>query len=456
MLVAFGVAVASCADVLDVRTTRYLASTDSRCVGTLRVRLLVDLTGPTRDVAESTGKGFTDHLHAIDAEGGIRGCRIDLVEADSKYDVETALSEYRDWASRPEWDEVSTIFGPDTRVTKALAPLTAADGKVFLTSALNGALAAPTAVEQQIDVPTLSGNFIEATVPVRKSGPGYPSVFFHGTDYTTQARIAMSFAWKNGAKRVGFFACTTSDFCTDPVDGAKTFLPELGGTKVGRDLAIELEDDEAAVEAKIDAYAREELAHAADDSTYEPVDWIWFGNTRSTLAYVGKALAVVKDSLGYAPRVITNNWGIDEQLYEECGDDCAGMYGLHPYPMFDDPSVPGMDRLVEVHHAARKAEGESVTAHATVHYVGGYLAVATWRAAVEATLDEGLAPNGPNLKAALERFSQRSIETMTLSFSPEDHRPQSSARLYTLDVGGRISPVGRDLSIALQPEWLGW
>src|SRR5207244_3303714 len=99
---------------------------------------------------------------------------------------------------------------------------------------------------------------------------------------TTAARVAMTFVWKRGARRVAFFACTSTAFCTDAVDGAKTFLPTLG-TRIGRDLAIEIDDDEATIERKLDAYFRAELDHRAQDPSYVPVDWIWFGNQRTGL-----------------------------------------------------------------------------------------------------------------------------------------------------------------------------
>src|SRR5205807_4215571 len=132
----------------------------------------------------------------------------------------------------------------------------------------------PMPVQHDVGVPSLSGSFADATIPVSKKSPGYPFLFFQGTDYTTSARVAMNVAWKRGAKRVGFFACTTSAFCTDPVDGAKTFLPLLGSIQVGRDLAIELSDDEPTIATKVGAYLRAERDHVAQDASYAPVDWI--------------------------------------------------------------------------------------------------------------------------------------------------------------------------------------
>lgn len=457
---ATSIALAGCADVLDIRTSRFVADagpTNGQCEGTLRVRVLYDMTGSTRDVGIPAGKGVVDHLRAIDAAGGIRGCRLDVLEGDTHYDVESTLAVYRDWQQRPEWREVSTIFGQGTPMTQAIGPLAAEEKKLLMTTAFNGELATPVSSEHDVGVPSVNNSFAEAVVPTRKRSPGYPFVFFQGTDYTTAARIAMNFVWKRGAKRVAFFACSTSAFCTDPVDGGKTFIGVLGGTRVGRDLAIELDEPEASIEQRVEAYLREEVAHAAADPTYVPVDWIWFGNTRATLARLGRALARIAQRVPLVPKLVTDNWGVDEQLHRDCGDACAGIHGVQPFPVFGDGSAAGMAKLVEIHHASRAAEGLPADAYAQVQYVYGYVAVSTWRAAVEAALDAGLPISGENLRVALEHFQQRSIDGLaTLSYSAVDRRPQSSARVYVQGASGKLEQVGQPISISLQSDWLGW
>jgi hypothetical protein len=447
-----------CADVVGIRTTRYLVAPAERpCQGTLHVRVLYDMTGNTRDVGVTAGKGVVDHLRSLDAAGGIRGCPIELDVADTAYDVSVTLAAYQRWAAQPHWAEVSTIFAQGTPMTQAIGPLAVRDAKLVVTTAFNGELAAPIPTTRNVDVPSLSNGFAAATLPVTKTSPGYPVLFFQATDYTTSARIAMSYVWKSGAKRVGFFACTKSAFCTDPVDGAKSFLRDLGGIEPGRDLAIELDDDEATIQQKTTQYFDEERAHGAADPTYAPVDWIWFGNTRATLAMLGRALATVKASQGMAPNVITDNWGLDEQLIDDCGAPCIGYYGVQPYPAFGDLSVAGMSNLLAVHADGRSRDGDPPTAHAAASYVYGYVAVAAWRAAVEAVLDTGAPIRADTLTHAFESFHGLSLDGLaTLSYSSADHRPQSTARVYVLAADGRLTPIGQPAAIALRPEWLGW
>jgi len=443
---------AGCENVLGIRTSRFLAE-GGTCTGTLRVRVLYDMTGSTKDVGIPAGKGVHDHLLALQKSGGLRGCPIDVEIADTKYDVQTTIAAYRAWAARPDFPEVSTIFVQGTPMAEALGPLAAQDGKIVVSTAFNGALAAPAPVQHDVGVPTLNGSFALATLPVQKKSPGYPFVFFQGTDYTTSARVAMNVAWKRGAKRMGFFACTTSAFCTDPVDGAKTFIPLLGTIQVGRDLPIELDDDEPTIAQKVAVYFQAERDHAAQDASYVPVDWIWFGNTRRTLALVGKALAAVPEH----PQIITDNWGLDEALRAECGDACTGVLGVQPFPAYGDLSASGMQRLIDIHDAQRKADNEPTAEYAQVQYVYGYVATLAWRTAVESAIDAGQQPTGATLRAAFESWNAQPLDGLaSVTYTPSDHRPQSSARLYQLDASGKLTLVGQPISISLQPDWLGY
>lgn len=432
------------------------APSAQRCSGVLHVRVLFDQTGPTRDVNLDTAQAILDYLEDLRAHGGLRGCSIEIEVADTKYDVETALAAYRTWRAGPHWASVSTVFGGGTAVIQALGPLAAEDKKVLVSLAYGGVLGTPLPVSRSVEIPSLSSSFVEATLPVAKRSAGFPYVFFPGTDYATSARVAMSFAWKRGAKRVGFFACSTTAFCTDPVDGAKTFLPNLG-TRIGRDLAIELDDDEATIERKLDDYFTVELRHAKEDKSYAPVDWIWFGNQRTGLARLGRALQRVRQRMKLDVNIIANNWALDESITEACGSDCTGFFGVQPLPAFGDGTASGMPRLLELHRTRRAAMNDAPTKHTTAAYVAGYVAAQAWRDAVENVVDAGQPVTGDNLRAAYERFRQKSIDGFaTLTYSPTDHRPQAAARVYVLGPTGTLDKVGQPLSIELKDDWLGW
>lgn len=282
-------------------------------------------------------------------------------------------------------------------------------------------------------------------------------MFFQGTDYTTAARVAATFAWRQGARRMAFFYCSRSAFCTEPVDGAKTFLKALGGTEIGRDLFIELDDDAATIERKVLAFFQKEKAHKAAEPSYEIADWIWFGNTSTNTAALGKALAKARAQFGLQVQLIGNNWSVDESLYGQCGEPCVGFYVVQPFALFGDLTASGTARMLADFAKYRQVDGEAKDAHRMVQYVYGRVAVATWKLAVERVIDRGLPVTGPNLRAVLEDMRNVDVEGFaTIGYSAADHRPQSSARVARVDRRGQLEPIGQPLSLSLQAGWLGW
>ncbi|HEX4418196.1 MAG TPA: ABC transporter substrate-binding protein [Kofleriaceae bacterium] len=430
---------------------------DTPCPAPIRVRVLYDMTGSTKEVGTAAGKGEYDYLRAINAAGGIRGCKLDIDIQDTQYDKHASLEVYRRWKQRPDWPEVSTVFLQGTPITQALGPLASDEHKVVISSAFAGEFAAPAPISVEVAVPSLNGAFAEASVLVRKQSLGYAYVFFQGIDYTTAARVAANFAWHQGGKRMAFFYCSTSTFCTDPVDGAKTFLKLLGGTKVGRDLSIELDDDAATVERKVLQFFQQEKLYQAAHPGYELADWIWFGNTSVNTPALGRALKKAKNQYHLDLHVIGNNWSVDESLYGHCGEPCVGFHVVQPFGLFGDLTASGTAALLADHASYRKLDGEPADAYQTVQYVYGRVAVAAWKLAVERLLDSGKPVTGPNLRAVLESFRHVDVEGFaTIGYSTTDHRPQSSARIARLGPHGRMDAVGQPMSLSLQSGWLGW
>ncbi|HEX7838416.1 MAG TPA: ABC transporter substrate-binding protein, partial [Kofleriaceae bacterium] len=445
------------AAALATRVVAPVAPSARPCPGPIRVRVMYDMSGDTKEVGTAAGKGEYDYLRAIDAAGGIRGCRLDIDVQDTRYDKRASLEVYGGWKARPDWPEVSTIFVQGTPMTQVLGPLAQADHKVILSGAYAGELAATAPTTADVAVPSLSDAFAEASVLVRKQSPGYANVFFQGTDYTTAARVAANFAWRQGARRMAFFYCSTSAFCTAPVDGAKTFLKLLGGTRIGRDLFVELSDDAQAIERKVLRFFHDEQRHKASHPDYEIADWIWFGNTSPNAASLGKALEKVREQYGLDVHVIGNNWSVDESLYGRCGEPCVGFHAVQPFALFGDLTAAGTAGLLADHARYRAVDGDPPGAYKIVQYVYGRVAVATWKLAVERLLDQGRPVTGPDLRDTLESFRSVDIEGFaTIGYTAADHRPQSGARITRLGPRGRMETIGQPLSLSLQSGWLGW
>jgi hypothetical protein len=434
------------------------------CSGTIGVRIAYDQTGPTKGVGIPAGKGTYDYLRNVNANGGLNGCMLDLDVQDTKYDKATTIAVYNAWKADPKFANVVAIFIQGTPMTEVIGPLAQADGKVVISGSFAGEFGSPAPITQNLTVETLNDSFATADVPVSKQSAGFPYVFFQGTDYSTGARIAMNYVWQQGAKRVAFFRCTTSPFCTDPPDAAKTFLKLLNGTQIGRDLAVELADSPATIASKVLTFFQQEQAYQQSNPSYVPVDWVWAGNTATTSIGIIQALQQVKSQLGINVSVIANNWGFNEDVYTACpapdggaGSPCVGAVVEQPFPIFGDLSVPGMSALLLVHQTYRNADQEDSSLYSNVQYVYGYVAADTWQTAMLQVINQGLPITSDSVKQVMETFKNRDIDGFgAFTYSSTDHRPQSTGRLYQLDSNGKLNAVGQPISIELQQAWLGW
>lgn len=434
------------------------------CTGTIGVRIAYDQTGPTKGVGIPAGKGTYDYLRNVNASGGLNGCMLDLDVQDTKYDKANTIAVYNAWKAQPSFAKVAAIFIQGTPMTEVLGPLAQADGKVVISGSFAGEFGSPAPVTQNLTVPTLNDSFASAMVPVSKQSAGFPYVFFQGTDYSTGARIAMNYVWQQGAKRVAFFRCTTSAFCTDPPDAAKTFLALLGNTQVGRDLAVELADSASTIASKVLTFFQQEQAQKQADPAYVPVDWVWAGNTATTTIGIIQALAQVKAQLGINVSVIANNWGFNEDVFTACGaldggaaSPCVGATVEQPFPIFGDIGVPGMPALLTIHQTYRGVDNEDPSLYSNVQYVYGYVAADTWKTAMLQVINQGLPITSDSVKQVMETFKNQDIEGFgAFTYSSADHRPQSTGRIYQLGSNGKLQQVGQPISISLQPQWLGW
>lgn len=451
----------ACKSVLDIDEDRKFVATDGACRGALPVKMLVDLTGSTREVATPYFKGQLDYLRELNEKGGVRGCPVDVAYEDYGYDLARSIDIYEGWRNGSDWPRVSAVFGFGSGDTRQLSQLATQDEKVIISASYLGELASPTPTERAVDVPEVTAAFALTSFNEVKRSAGYPFNFFAGTDYSTGARIAMFHVHAQGGKKIAFFHCS-EDYCTGPLAAAKTHARDELQLELGRDLIVELTDSEAEVQSKVVAFFEQELAQAQKDQDYVPVDWVWMGNTTATTAYLGKALASVEQQLDLHIEAIVNNWGFDENLYTACGDACIGrIHGIMPFVAYGDRRAPGMADLVKTHdkwRAREAAEGGPDTTYENVRYVQGYVSALLWKQAVERVIDEGLEVNGLNVKSALESFEQVSMQGLCapISLSPSDHRPQSTESVYRIGSSGELVHEPPDREIFLDAGWLGW
>jgi hypothetical protein len=453
----------ACAKVIDIPSDRHVTgaiASDGRCTGVVSVRVLSDTSAPFQVLETSFIAGSVDYLRELNTSGGLRGCAIDLDVQDSGGDVLRVQQIYDDWKARSEWKSVAALIVASTNATLQIAPQATADRKPLLSGSYFGALASPLPVGLKVDVPEVGPTFETSAFPTEIESVGYPYTFFIGTDYSTSGRVAMYQVKNQGGQRVGFVHCSVA-FCTGPLPALRTYANELN-LPLGRDLALELTDAQDAYDAGVLQYFQQELNERQRDPTYQPVDWLWMGNTTPTTTLLANAVARANAQLGLNVQIVVNNRGFDESLPAACGPACVEIvHGIVPSAFYGDLSRgPEMAKVTALHDKWRQAEAsaEARPERGDLNYVQGYINARVFQIAAERALEQGLALTGENLKDALEGFDKVDTGGLTdlISFHPGDHRPQSAVTIYKITPDGALVAEGPSRKLSLLNGWLGW
>jgi branched-chain amino acid transport system substrate-binding protein len=293
--------------------------------------------------------------------------------------------------------------------------------------------------------------------------------------------------WNLAPGRIAFAHETQQNclYCVDPLAAGKSYVGSLQGMSIGRDLIIPQTSDpakEVDIAAAVNAYFQQEIAQVVADPTYQPVTWLWSGNSVYASSILGKYAYAAQQMVNqntqipaaikqkWTIRVVANNWGIGETTPSICGDACNhdNFYGLFPVPRYGDiQTAQSMSALIALHDeyaakdtvAAPPIPARSPSDYRDVRYVQGYAAALMWQTAVESAIDAGhTTPTGDDIKNALETFKNISMSNMTagpITFTAGDHRPQSTEVIYKLDANGQFQFVN-NYSIELVPDWLGY
>ncbi|HEX2689632.1 MAG TPA: ABC transporter substrate-binding protein, partial [Kofleriaceae bacterium] len=388
------------------------------------------------------------------------GCPVDYEAMDYGYIPGNAQSIYDGWKASPDWSNVAAILGWGSTDSILLAPQVRDDKKPFLSASYFGGLASPNPVVRDVTIPELSAStFQEISFPQHFTSDGFGYNFFAGTDYSTGSRIGMFHVVTQGGKRVGFFYCS-ADYCKGPIPAARAYA-KAQGLLLGRDLTVELTDTQSVYDTKVMQYFMQEKNQAAADSTYKIVDWVWGGNTTKTTAYLAKSLAKMNTALGLNVHLIVNNWGFDENLFGLCGSDCVDtVHGIMPFVAYGDNRAGEMAKVTALHDKWRQMDAatDGNVTYKNVRYVQGYVNVLLFKLAVEKVITSGKSLiNGDNIKTALEEFNGVDTGGLTgrLTYSPTDHRPQSTESIYKFNSNGQLV-LESQRTITMVDDWLGW
>lgn len=386
-----------------------------------------DLTGATSDVGKDAALGVRESVVYINDHGGINGKKIKLFLFDYGYRVPEAITIYKRFRDQ---DKIKLLLQWGTGDTEALSPTVNKDKMVTISDSLSGHLCNPAKT---------------------------PYNFIYSTDYSTNARAALTAwyenVWKKSDKwkaareagkkpKLVCFYMFASPYSSAPIKAIKDQAALLG-VDVGKDQDVSL----VALDAKSQVLSAKE----------EGANVVWHGNTAMSVA------TAVKDAyaLKFDADNITNNWGLDYNFVRITGKAGEGTIGAASCA-FLNMDVPYMDKVRE--YCLKVNPGIPLEKRG-IRTVQGWLKVSLGAAGLQIADKKGKL-DGPSLKAAMESLrdwypfdTKNALGVGPYTITDKDHRPTPVASLYQVK-GDKIVLFEKinmkEKYPELWPKWLGW
>ncbi|UCD48350.1 MAG: ABC transporter substrate-binding protein [Deltaproteobacteria bacterium] len=362
----------------------------------IKVGHLADLTGPTSSVGNPYAKGVQDYKEYVNAHGGINGKKIDMQMFDYAYDKNKAINQYKAYVE----EKVVAVQGWGTGDTEALTGFLAAD-----------------------KIPYLSASYSAHLTDPAKA----PYNFFIAADYSTQLRAGLKYikdGWKEKRAPKIVFIYPNHPYGIAPIRGGKEYAKELGFEILG--------DEDVGLKA---IEANSQMLSVKNKNA----DFAWIGGTTPSAA------VIIKDAkkLGLKTKFLVNIWGNDEDLIKIGGAAADGVLGLQAAAVYGD-DVPGMKLIKEV----------TKNEHQNTHYIRGWVSMMVLCEALKIADKKGQL-NGPGVKDALETFKDFDTGGLTskITYTPTDHRPNMSAKIYEYQKGKLVYKT--TIELPRKAEWLG-
>jgi branched-chain amino acid transport system substrate-binding protein len=368
----------------------------------IKVGGIFDITGLTADVGKPFANGARDAISWVNANGGINGKKIKLVDADYGYKVPEGVALYKRFVND---EKVVLMQAWGTGDTEALKETVTKD-----------------------QMPYFSASFSAHLTDPKKT----PYNFFVPPSYSDTLRAWLMWVkedWKDKSRnpRVAFFYGDNA-YGKSPIEAGRRFAKEIG---------VDLVDEEI-------------LPGLVQDATSQLLNMKQKGADYAYTQCTTPPFSVVlRDAkkLGLTTKWGTNIWGMGELIISVAKDAAEGVVGALPNPPFG-ADVPGMKKLVEWHQKNHPNDTHDS------NYVRGWSYVMVWSEALKRA-DKAGQMNGPGIRAALETLKDFDLGGLSapVSYSADDHRSTTSVSLYQVK-GGKLEKV-KDYQLPRKPEWLG-
>ncbi|TMQ10250.1 MAG: branched-chain amino acid ABC transporter substrate-binding protein [Deltaproteobacteria bacterium] len=349
--------------------------------------ILADLTGATADVGKPYNEGMLAYLDNLNAQGGIKGRKINALSEDYAYKIPNAEEKYKKYVQAG----AVAIQGWGTGDSEALRSKVKGD-----------------------ELPFMSASYAEVLTDPKQS----PYNFVVAPTYSDQMRIALDrIAASDPTAQVAVFH-HDSPFGMAPVADGEQWIKDRGYKLGYKDYAMK--------GGATDHVGLLQQAKA------QGAKFIVIQNVSSPAATVARDVAAQKLDM----KIVCLNWCSDELFVKLAGPAAEGHWMVQPFA----PPTAGKPGHESVRTYA-KAKGFDLEAKG-LHFVQGWYTMHVMARGLEKVAADGKPLTGPNLRTALETMDPVDTGGVIgpVRFSADSHRGATAAGIYKVE-GGKMVEV---------------
>ncbi|MFH1115236.1 MAG: ABC transporter substrate-binding protein [Pseudomonadota bacterium] len=333
-------------------------------------------TAATSDASIPHMDGVLEAWGWINANGGIDGEKVKVIERECGYNVPKTLTAFKRLVAE---NKVPLIHGFGTPDSLAVIPFSTRSEVIYM----------PVSYATQMT-----------------DAKRAPYFFMTNAEYGTGARSAVQFVKKNGGNLALFY--NADGFGQDPIPAVKDEARKQG-VQIVEDVHI--------------GYMPADATKEVEEAKKAGAKFIWMGNTDSCMAVVAKALAKQKADI----KIIGNVNAGNEAFIKAAGKAAEGHYAIYCSAPYGSIETPAMKAVM----AAESLEKRNS------NFIRGWAQAMLAAEAMRRCKAAGRPLTGPNLKWAFETMKDYSPDGLVppVTFTPDDHRPNMSAPVFQVQDG---------------------
>ena len=313
-----------------------------------------DLTGPAAEGGKFQGEGFTEYANWINANGGIRGRKINLTINDSTFKVDVAVANVKKELAK---GKVDYLFGESTGMIQAISPENNSTHKIFMTS---GSFASELADEK-----------------------AFPYHFVPGATYGAQLKMLIDYIKTSSAGKPSKLVIVHSStgMGRDGIDAAVALAKESG-------IEVALVQQTKFVETDVSAFAL-----AIREA--QPTHVIHHGYS---FAVWPEIVRLVRD-YGMTDTVFLGTiWQSERAKVVAMPDVAEGLIGIKVWN--DDTNKPAGPTMQTIGEILKKKDA-NWSGYVRLGFLDAWVSAMMATKAFEIVIDAGQEVNGDNLAAAM-------------------------------------------------------